>query len=155
MVGLENYLAPYIISQIVSIILLIVAWKNTRAARVLFALLFFWASGINMYNGIQNPDIYLDFRELAIPLYRDFIDGWFSRNHHIAIPVIALGQFYIAIGMLLKGRWVKLACVGAIIFLMAIAPFKVGSAFPFSLTVSIAAFLIYRNDYHNYLWKRP
>jgi len=146
MENLSNFLVPYIISQVVSIILLIVAWKYTRAARVLFALLFFWASGINMYYGLVNPDIYLDYSNFAIPFYRDFIDGWFSRNHHIMIPVIALGQLYIAIGMLLKGGWVKLACLGVIIFLVAIAPFGVGSAFPFSITVSIAAYLIYRKS---------
>jgi len=152
--GLDQYLIPYIISQVASVIILIVAWKRTRWARWLFALLFFWASAANMYFGLTNSDIYQEYADLAIPLYRDFINGWFNHYNHIIIPMIAVGQLCIAIGMLLKGIWVKLACIGSIIFLLSIAPLLVGSAFPFSITVSIAAALIYKNDDKNYAWRR-
>ena len=151
--GFDQYMIPYIISQVVSIIILIVAWKRTRWARGLFVLLFFWASAANMYFGITNPNIYQEYAGMAIPFYRDFINGWFSHYNYIVIPLIAIGQLCIAIAMLLKGIWVNLACIGAIIFLLGIAPLLVGSAFPFSITVSIAAILIYRNDGKNYLWK--
>jgi hypothetical protein len=66
--------------------------------------------------------------------------------------LIAVGQFIIAFGMLLKGIWVKLSCIGSIIFLLAIAPCS--SAFPFSITVFLAAFLIYKNDEKNYIRKK-
>lgn len=151
---LEEFLIPYIISQVASIIILIVAWKKTSWARVLFALLFFWASGTNMYIGITKPDTYQLYADLAIPLYRDFINGWFSHYNHIIIPLIAVGQFLIGTGMLLKGWWVKAACAGAIIFLLSIAPLMVGSAFPFSITVSVAAWLVLLNDDKNYVWKK-
>ena len=152
--GLDQYLVSYIISQVASVIILIVALKRTRWARWLFTLLFFWASATNMYFGIINPDIYQQYADMSIPLYRDFINGWFSHYNHIIIPLIAIGQFCIAVAMLLKGIWVKLACIGAIIFLLSIAPLLVGSAFPFSITVSIAAILIYKNDDKNYAWRR-
>ena len=115
---------------------------------------FFWASGTNMYIGITKPDTYQLYADLAIPAYRDFINGWFSHYNYIIIPLIAVGQFLIASGMLLKSWWVKAACVGAIIFLLSIAPLMVGAAFPFSITVSIAAWLILLNDDKNYIWKR-
>jgi len=152
--GLEQYIVPYIISQVVSVIIIIVAWKRTRWARWLFAFLFFWASATNMYYGITDPNIYQQYAHMAIPVYRDFINGWFSQHNQIIIPLIAIGQFCIAIGMLLKGSWVKLSCIGAIIFLLSIAPLLVGSAFPFSITVSIAAFLIYKNDLKEYAWRK-
>ena len=98
---LDKYLVPYTISQIVSIVFLIAAWKRTRWARWLFSVLFFWASATNMYTGLTNPDSYLDNARLAIPLYRDFINGWFSDYNHLIIPLIAVGQFMIAIGMML------------------------------------------------------
>lgn len=151
---LNEYLAPYIISQAVSLIILITAWKRTRWARWLFSILFLWASCINMYLGLTDPDSYLDNARFAIPLYRDFINGWFSHYNHIIIPLIAVGQLFIAAGMLLRGRWVDLACIGSMIFLIAIAPLMVGSAFPFSITVSLAAFLIYLNDDKNFIWKK-
>lgn len=154
MEGLQEYLLPYLISQSVSLIILIAAWKRTRWARWLFSILFLWASGINMYLGFTDPDSYLDNARFAIPLYQDFINGWFSKYNHIIIPLIAVGQFFIATGILLHGWWVKLACIGSIMFLLGISPLMVGAAFPFSLTVSVAAVLILINDDKNYIWKR-
>ena len=152
--GLDEYIIPYLISQVVSIIILIAAWKRTRWARWLFSALFLWASATNMYIGLTDPDSYLDNERFAIPLYQDFINGWFSHYNHIIIPLIAVGQFFIAVGMLLHKWWVKLACIGSIIFLLSIAPLMIGSAFPFSITVSIAAVLILIEDDKNYIWKR-
>ncbi|HEX6848752.1 MAG TPA: hypothetical protein VF144_17325 [Chitinophagaceae bacterium] len=151
--GFDEHTLPYIISQVVSLVILITAWKKTRWARWLFSLLFFWASGTNMYFGLRRPDIYLEYADMAIPLYRDFINGWFSQRNHIVIPLIAIAQFFIAITMMLRGAWVRLACIGSIIFLLSIAPLLVGAAFPFSITVSLAAVLIYKNDDLDYLWK--
>ena len=153
MEGLPEYLVPYLISQAASLIILIAAWKRTRWARWLFSALFLWASATNMYIGLTDPDSYLDNARFAIPLYQDFINGWFSHYNHIIIPLIAIGQFFIAIGMLLNSWWVKLACIGSIIFLLSISPLMIGSAFPFPITVSIAAVLILINDDKNYAWK--
>lgn len=152
--GLQEYLIPYLGSQLISIVLLVVALKNTRLARLLFAMMFLYAGCYNMYIGFVRPDEYLGFADLAVPLYRDFINGWFTNNNYIVIPMIATGQLGIAIGMLLTEGWVKLACLGAILFLLAIAPLLIGSAFPFSITVSIAAWLILRKDEGNYLWQQ-
>lgn len=152
--GLDEYIIPYLISQAASLVILAVATARTRWARWLFAILFFWAFVVNMYTGLTNPGAYLDYADMAIPPYRDFINGWFNDHKHIIIPLIALGQLFISVGMLLKTFWVKLACIGAIAFLLAISPLLVGSAFPFSITVSVAAFLIYKNDAKNYAWKR-
>ena len=154
MEGLHEYLLPYLISQAASLIILITAWKKTRWARWLFSVLFFWASATNMYIGLTDPDSYLDNARFAIPLYQDFINGWFSQYNHIIIPLIAIGQFFIAAGMLLHGWWVKLACIGSIIFLLSISPLMVGSAFPFSITVSIAAVIVFTDDDKNYIWKK-
>lgn len=120
----------------------------------IICIAFLWASGTNMYIGITKPDIYQEYADLAIPLYRDFINGWFSHYNYILIPLIAAGQFLIALGMLLKGWWVTAACFGAIIFLLSIAPLMVGAAFPFSITVSIAVWLILLNDDKSYIWKK-
>lgn len=152
--GFDEYIIPYVISQVVSIIILIAAWKRTRWARWLFFALFLWAAATNMYIGLTNPDSYLDNARFAIPLYQDFINGWFSHYNHIIIPLISVGQVFIAIGMLLHKWWVKLACIGSIFFLLSIAPLMVAAAFPFSITVSIAAWLIFLNDDKNYIWKR-
>lgn len=155
MKGLDQYLLPYIISQVASLIILVIAWKKTKWARWLFTVLFLWAACTNMYIGITSPGTYQLYADMALPFYSNFINGWFSHYSYIMIPVIAAGQFLIAMSMLLKGRWVKGACIGAIVFLLSIAPLMVGSAFPFSITVSLAAILILKNDEKNIIWKKP
>lgn len=152
MKGIGEFLVPYIISQIVAIAILITSVKSTRWARILFSVLFFWAFGINMYLGITNPDSYLNNARFALPIYRDFINGWFSHYNHIVIPVIACGQLLIAIGMLLNNWWIKWACIGSIIFLLSISPLMVASAFPFSFVVSAAALVILKRDERNFVW---
>ncbi|MES2849675.1 MAG: hypothetical protein V4685_11510 [Bacteroidota bacterium] len=152
MKGLHEFLVPYTISQIVAIAILIIAFKSTKWARIIFAAVFFLAFCMNMYLGIFAPDTYLDYAKFAIPFYRDFINGWFSRYNHIIVPAIACGQLLIAIGMLLKDWWVKWACIGSVIFLISISPLMVASAFPFSIIVSAAAMVILKNDNRNFGW---
>ena len=154
MADLDKYLVPYLVSQAVSFILLFAASQNTKLARALFALMFLGASVTNMYNGITQPEVYLEYGKLALPFYRDFINGWFSHNSHVLVPLIAVGQLAIGIGMLLRGSPVKWACKGTILFLIAIAPLMVGSAFPFSVTVSVATLVILTSDDYGYLWRR-
>ena len=155
MKDLELYLIPYLISQVVALLLLLVAWKNTRVARFLFFLLFAWASVTNLTISTNNPKVYLEYADTALPFYRDFIYGWFSRHIQLMVPLIAFGQMVIAVSMLLKGWWVKAACIGAIIFLFAIIPLMVGSGFPFSLIVSWAILLVLKHDQKEFIWIKP
>ena len=144
----------YAASNIAGLVFLFAARKNTRLARLLFALLFAWACWINYNTAHSQPVIYLNYSARAVPLYRHFIDGWFSRNITVFVSTIAVAQGCIAIGMLLKGIFVKLACLGTIIFLLAIAPLGVYAAFPFSLTVGLAAFWVWKKDKKDFLWKK-
>ena len=151
---LKEYLLPYAISNIAAILILLASCKSIRLGRLLFVLLFGWAAWMNSTTALHNPEKYLEYAEMSIPLYRHIILGWFSQHITGIIVCIAICQLMIAVGMLLKNRWVKIACIGAIAFLLGIAPLGVGSGFPFSIFVSIAAFLIYRKSSHNYLWKK-
>lgn len=152
MKGLEIYLIPWIVSNVVGILMLLAAYKKPRLARGMFFLLFGWASWFNYTTAHATPEVYLDYASMSVDFYSEFIMGWFS--HHITpvISVIAVGQGVIALGMILRGLWVKMACIGATIFLLSIAPLGVGAGFPFSITVSIAAYLIIRKGEHDYLW---
>ncbi len=151
---LQEYIVPYTISQVAALLILLASWKLPRLGRLLFALLFGWASWMNSTIALNTPEAYLEYAGMAIPLYSKFITGWFSEHITPLILLVASGQLMISIGMLLKGVWVKLACAGAILFLIAIAPLGVGSAFPFSIFTSLGAYLIYKKGPHNYLWIR-
>jgi len=65
--------------------------------------------------------------------------------------MISLGQGLIALGITLKGIWVKLACIGSIIFFLS--PLGVGAAFPFPFITAFAAYLIMKRDDLDYIWK--
>ena len=154
MKGLENpdYLLMFIVSNIVGVFILWSGYKNPKLARFIFFLLFGWASWINYSLSHSNPSAYLEYAEMSVNWYSSFIKGWFADHVTTLVTLIAVGQGVIAIGMLLKGWMVKLACVGVIIFLLAIAPLGVGSAFPFSITVGLASYFIIRRDDHDFIW---
>lgn len=155
MKGLENpdYLLMFIVSNLVGLFILWSGYKNPKLARFIFFLLFGWAFWINFSLANYNPEAYLNYATMSTGWYADFINGWFSRNITLMVTIIAFGQGLIAIGMLLKGWWVKLACIGVIFFLIGIAPLGVGSAFPFSITVGLASFFIMKRDNLDYIWK--
>jgi hypothetical protein len=74
---------------------------------------------------------YLEYADLTwSSWYRSFIKGWFADHIQLAVGLIATCQGLIAISMLLKGWLYKIGSVGAIIFLLSILPFGVGSGFP-------------------------
>lgn len=153
MEGLGQYLVPWLFSNAAALIILWAAWANPTIGRGAFAFLFGWAAWKNVSTAQYTPELYLEYANFSLPLYQDFILGWFADHVAVVVTVIAIGQALIAIGMILKGVWVKVASLGAILFLIAIAPLGVGAGFPFSITASIAAWLIYRSSPKNYLWK--
>lgn len=148
-----TYVWIYTVTQIASLLLFWAAYAAPRLARFLFFLLFAWACCINLYTATQTPNMYMDYAPMALSLYADFINGWFSTHITIMVSCIAIAQGIIAVGMLLKGAWVKLACKGGIVFLLSITPLGLGAGFPFSLTVSAALYLILRkNPDPDYVW---
>lgn len=155
MKGLENsaYLVGYIISNIVALLILWAAVKRPYLARLMFVVLFGWASVYNYTLAHQRPEEYLNYAESAIKWYSDFIRGWFSQHITEMVSWIAIGEAFIAVGMALRDWWLRLACLGVIIFQLAIAPLGAYAAFPFSIIVSIAAFLILKKKDSDYLWK--
>lgn len=151
---LKEYLIPWSISNSIAIVFLIIAFKKTKLARLLFAVLFSWACWTNYTMAHNNPDGYLEYASITpFSLYTDFINGWFKENITTMVSLISYGQGLIAIGMILKGWLVRLACIGAIVFFIAITPLGIGSGFPFTITASIAIYFILKNDDLNWPWK--
>jgi hypothetical protein len=153
--ALKQNLIPYIISNIIFLLTIVAALKKPMWARIFLAGLFLWASYINSKSVIISPEIYLDYARLTpVPFYSEFINGYFSRHITECILFVAAGEFLIFLGLLLHNRWVKLACIGGIIFGLAIAPLGVGSAFPATVLMAIAFLILYKNYVHGYIWKK-
>ena len=156
MKGLENqvYLIAYIISNAFALMLLFFSWKHIKLSRLIFSILFAWASWANWTTALNSPADYLDYFSLAlIPFYKNFIEGWFSEHIQLMVGVIATSQALIAITLLLKGWVYKIGIIGGTLFLIAIMPLGVGSAFPCTLILAIALIMLYR-DYPHFILKR-
>lgn len=141
----EQYILPYTISNAIAVSLLWLAFRRPNVSRWCIALIFAYASVFNSYIGIVRPERYQGFAELAVlEVYREFIRGFFRGHATIMLLIIAAGQAVIALTMALGGRLLWIGVLGTCIFLTAIIPLWVGSAFPFSLIVSAAAILLQR-----------
>lgn len=151
---LGEYFIPWILSNSIAILFLIASVRKPKLARLLFVILFVWACGVNYTTVHKTPNDYLNYAALTpVTLYSDFINGWFKSHIITMVTLISVGQGLIAIGLLLKGWIVRFACLGAIVFFLAIAPLGIGSAFPFSLIAVTALYFILKNDDLNLLWK--
>jgi len=143
----------YTVSNVIALFLLWSSWKKPGLARVLYFLLFAWASWTNGNGAIHSKEIYLDYAQLTfIPFYKDFILGFFSRHITVLILIIACSQLLIALAMLMKGQVFKVGCWAAIIFLVGISPLGIGSAFPSTLTMAGGLYLLARKNITDYLF---
>jgi hypothetical protein len=148
-----EWLFPHLVSIAIAILMALAAWKRPSLGRGLFAVLFLWASLVNGRLAIRDPAAYLEYANLTeSPVYRGIIEGPFARHITGYVMVIALGQLCIAIGMLLRGLLTRTACVGAIIFLVAIAPLGIGAAFPATLIMAGGAAVLLRARFDRTLW---
>jgi hypothetical protein len=154
MEALRAWLIPYIISNIVFGLTVVAAIKKPMPARIFLCGFFLWASYFNSTSAVLSPEIYLTYAKLdALPVYSKFITGFFAQHITAFVFSIAVGQFLIAAGLILNKTWVKLACIGAIIFGLAIAPLGVGSAFPATVSMAIAFFILLKKGPHDFIWK--
>lgn len=143
-----------IISNIVALIMLYLSWKKMGIARLLFFLLFTWAGITNITTALKNPDVYLEYADFAlIDLYKNFIQGFFSKHIMTFVIIIAVCQLLVAISMLLKGRIFKLGCIGGMIFLLSILPLGFGSGSPSPLIWAIGLFILFREAENQFLWQ--
>ncbi|MFI5129152.1 MAG: hypothetical protein ACHQFX_04145 [Chitinophagales bacterium] len=156
MKGLDNelYVILLTISNVVAILQLIAAIKWPGIARISFFLLFAWASWTNWTESQQTPQFYLDYADLTwSSWYRYFINGWFAEHVQLAVGFIATCQGLIAISMLLKGWIYKIGGIGAILFLVSILPFGVGSGFPCTAIMAIAIYILLKKHDHSFIWE--
>jgi hypothetical protein len=156
MKGLENqtYVLLLVISNVVAVLQLIASVKWPRIARLSFFLLFAWASWTNWRTSQQNPQVYLEYADLAwITSYEDFINGWFSKNIQLAVGFVATCQALIAIAMLLKGWIYSAGCIAAIIFLVSILPLGIGAGFPSTGIMALACYILLKKRPASPIWK--
>jgi len=138
------YVLPYVVSLAIAVAMLILAGTRPQATRWMLFTLFAYACGYNFWLGATHPREYQGFADLVIiPWYRDVITGPFLERDRFYIIAIALGQGITALGWLFGGRSMVVGALGSTLFLASIAPFGVGSAFPFSAIVALASWIVW------------
>lgn len=139
----HDYLVPYLISNVVAVAILALAFWRPRVVRWIWVAIFLWAAAVNTLTVTREPWVYLVYGALTpSDAYRGFIEGWFRGHIPEMVLSIAAGQFTIAILLARADRAPRhLGVLGATVFLLAIAPLGIGSGFPFSLT-AIASLLV-------------
>jgi hypothetical protein len=154
MESLKQYFLPYIISNVLFGLSIWAAWKKPFIARILLAGFFLWASIVNTFTSIQSPQVYLEYANLSfLGIYKDFINGFFALHIREFVLTVAFGQFLIFIGLCLNRIFTLLACLGGLIFGLAIGPLGVGSAFPSTILMAIAFLILFLYHDHDYIWK--
>lgn len=143
---LTQYLIPYLGSNIIAIILVLTAFIYPRFTKWIFAIIFLWAAIINLTTARATPEVYLEYASLSIvPVYKTFILEFFSRHITEIVSTIAVGQLIISVLLIQKQRYSVWGIIGAIVFLILIAPLGVGSAFPATILMAIALYQVHKN----------
>jgi hypothetical protein len=141
--NLTDYWFPYVITHVVTVILIIVCYKWAKIGKVAWGIIFILAGIFNIFTVVRDPQVYLGYRDNAMDFYKFFIDGVFSSFTIFIVSLIGTGQILVGIFLLRKGKLFLLGILGGIIFLVAIAPLGIGSAFPSTLLMAISLGLLY------------
>ena len=149
----DTWAIPHIASMLIAIGFFAASIFKPLWARKLYAGLFVYATLVNAAVALFKPESYLDnARYVLLEGYRTFILGWFSEHIGLVVGLISLGQAFITIGLIMGGWYARAALLGAIIFLLAIAPLGVASAFPSSLIWAAgAAWLLIHGESRRWL----
>jgi len=141
---LHEYWIHYTISNAIALTVLGLTWKVPTAGRIAFGVIFLLASIVNTYTVLTTPEAYHFYKDFAVlEIYRQFIGGWFATHAQAVVLPIAAGQLLIAAGMFLGGRLTRPAIAGVVIFGLAIAPLGIGSAFPCTIILALAAIFLW------------
>lgn len=149
MKNIQEFLYPLIITNLIALLFLILAFISVKACKILFSILFTGASFFNIYTALTNPEAYLEMGKYSLlEIYKVFIYSVFTDYTTLFILLISIGQIFIGIGILFTGNILKLSIYGGIIFLVCIAPLGIGSAFPSTLIMAISFIIIFRKTFY-------
>ena len=145
---LQAWLPQYVGSNVFSLLLILICIRKPHVGRTLFAIGFLAAGLFNTWAVTSNPQTYVAiYGSTAIEPYRLFITGPFAANPALVVIPIALGQVLVGLFSSTSGQTAKLGLLGSMLFLLAICPLGVGSAFPAPLLMAIAALQLFTLEF--------
>ena len=120
---LQDYLVPFIVSQVVAVALIFVCYMWPKVGRFVWVFFFAAAGAFNLYTALTDASAYVMYGETAVfSFYKSFIYGAFSRYTTLFVSLIASGQVTVALLLLVGNPVHRLGMAGGIVFLLAISP---------------------------------
>ena len=141
--SLQEVWVPFTITNVLSIILIFICYRWPKVGKIVWGIIFIAAGMFNFYTSISNPQAYLGYSRGAIGLYQRFIEGFFSTNIVWIISLIAACQILIGIFLFTNKTLFLLGIAEGIVFLLAISPLGLGSAFPATLLMAFSLVMMY------------
>ena len=140
---MTDYWFPYVITHTLTFLLIFTCYKWPKIGKWAWGIIFILAGIFNIFTVIKNPQVYLSYRDHAVEFYKFFIDGVFSSFTVFIVSLIGTGQILAGIFLLQKGKLFFIGILGGIVFLVAIAPLGIGSAFPSTLLMALSLVLLH------------
>lgn len=139
-----NIFSPeFYITNGLSLVILVVAFRNTRLGRAWMGAIFVSAAVTNGVLAVKSPQSYLEFANVAVfDWYVNYIRGPFSLHIPLVVGTIAVLQLFTGCFMLSNGKLGQAAFLAGIVFFCAIAPLGAGSAFPAPVLLAAACLTI-------------
>ncbi|QYK53645.1 MAG: hypothetical protein KF824_01850 [Fimbriimonadaceae bacterium] len=145
----QEHIIPFLICQSIGVVSLTLAVTKPHIARWVLIVIFLAAAILNARLALTQPAVYQDFAEFVIvPIYREIITEPFKLYATPTVLGIAFCQLVIAVLFALGRKSMPVAVIGACLFFAGIAPFGIGSAFPLSALLSLAALAAYGGLHH-------
>jgi len=145
MLPASEYMVPYLLANMISVGLAVIAYVWPSLAKKLF-ILFFLSNGIFCYILYSlRPEAYVEvFGEVAVlEIYRRFIYGFFVQNLATVVKLIAASQIVVGILLSTKGQFFSLGVLGGITFLIVLIPLGPASAFPATVFMAVGLFIMF------------
>lgn len=153
--NIQEFLLPYLISNIVGLILIFICYRWFIAGRILYGLLFLAAGIFNFYTVGKSSEVYVEvYGSTAVfSFYKSFIYGFFNQHVQLLVRIIAIGQITVGILLFARKIYFKFGIIGGMLFLLAISPLGVGSAFPCTLFMATGLYLLYRKGTETHIFQ--
>lgn len=149
---MENTSLIFVTIDFFGLVLLLASWKMAGGARAIYAFGLFLLSLFLLYEGIVQVTFLSKIHKLSAEpnLVVSLVDNLVS-NLIWSIFILAIILIAISIGLLSKGKVVKIASVFAILFFVFMGLLLPSSLLPFSIFGIFGLLFIYRKTFeHNF-----